>query len=71
MRRMKASFTVEAVFVVSIICIVIILMIGKTLELYEETESLAERCIEAAKEEDGIIMHMRLERLAGKIIGGT
>ncbi|MBP5249903.1 MAG: hypothetical protein J6Z46_07875 [Lachnospiraceae bacterium] len=67
--RAAASFTVEAVFVVSTVCIVLLVMISYTLELYQKASDLADTCKEGAKEITGVLKVMRLERLVGKVFG--
>ncbi len=67
--RAAASFTVEAVFVVSAVCIVLLVMIRYTLELYQKASDLADTCKEGAKEITSVLKVMRLERLVGKVLG--
>lgn len=63
-KEKKGSFTVEAVFVCSFVCLVLILMIFLTLRLYEKTKEYGLECCAAVEAVPLTAEALRMEHAA-------
>lgn len=61
--RVHGSMTVEASFVCSLIILILVMMSGFTLTLYEKVLLLCKQCIEELGPEERFFVAMRLERI--------
>lgn len=64
---LKGSYTVEAVFVCSFLCLVLILMISLTLGLYEKTRLYGAECEQSIGLIQPAAEMLRIEHAAGGI----
>ncbi len=66
--KVSAYFTVEAAFVVSTVCLTVISLIGKTVELYTEVKDYSESCIHMDERYDDLRAMLEAERAAVKML---
>lgn len=63
----QGSLTVEAAFVCSFLCLVVVLMVSLTLHLYEKTKIFGTECVREIEEIPSAAEMLRIEHAVGSI----